>query len=130
MGNSGINRGSVKKPFPADSGMNHVPPVVGPTCPERAVSHTPIDFVQISSDPQPREIPLTLRELEVLRGIAVGRRNYEIAQELFISTRTVEKHIENIMRKMGVNRRMLAAENYMNSTGVMENTLQVPTNRP
>ncbi len=56
-----------------------------------------------------QEIGLTLRELEVLRGIAEARRNSEIAQQLFISTRTVEKHVENILRKLGVKRRTQAA---------------------
>jgi DNA-binding NarL/FixJ family response regulator len=62
------------------------------------------------TDTGAREIPLTLRELHVLHGIAQARRNSEIAQELFISTRTVEKHVENILRKLGVKRRRLAAE--------------------
>ncbi len=61
-----------------------------------------------------------MRELEVLRGIAEARRNYEIAQELFISTRTVEKHVENILRKLGVKRRMQAAQHFRVSTEVTE----------
>ncbi len=61
-------------------------------------------------DPQlqhPTRLPdgLTLREIEVLRLLAVGRRNREIAAELFISVRTVEHHVANIYAKIGANRR-------------------------
>jgi ATP/maltotriose-dependent transcriptional regulator MalT len=44
----------------------------------------------------------TGRELEVLRLIAQGKNNEEIADKLFLSVRTVEKHITNIYSKMGV----------------------------
>jgi DNA-binding NarL/FixJ family response regulator len=46
--------------------------------------------------------PLTPREREVLKGIANGRTNKEVAQGLGISHRTVETHRENIMRKLGI----------------------------
>jgi len=44
----------------------------------------------------------TGRELEVLRLIAQGKNNEEIAEKLFLSVRTVEKHLTNIYSKMGV----------------------------
>ncbi len=44
----------------------------------------------------------TGRELEVLRLIAEGKNNEEIAEKLFLSIRTVEKHITNIYSKMGI----------------------------
>ncbi|MCH8843668.1 MAG: hypothetical protein IID61_11935 [SAR324 cluster bacterium] len=43
---------------------------------------------------------LTEREVEVLRHIAVGQTNAEIAKELFLSIRTVERHIGNIYGKI------------------------------
>ena len=43
---------------------------------------------------------LSRRELEVVRLLAVGRTNREIAQELFLSTRTVDMHVRNILRKL------------------------------
>ena len=43
---------------------------------------------------------LTRRELDVLRLVAVGRRNREIAAELFVSTRTVDMHVRNLLRKL------------------------------
>ena len=45
---------------------------------------------------------LTGRELQVLRLVAEGRRNTEVAEALCISHRTVERHLENITAKMGV----------------------------
>ena len=44
----------------------------------------------------------TGRELEVLRLIAQGKNNEETAEKLFLSVRTVEKHLTNIYSKMGV----------------------------
>jgi DNA-binding NarL/FixJ family response regulator len=46
--------------------------------------------------------PLTPREREVLRGIANGQTNKEVAAALGISHRTVETHRENVMRKLGI----------------------------
>jgi DNA-binding NarL/FixJ family response regulator len=45
---------------------------------------------------------LTPRERDVLRGIANGQTNKEIASEYGISHRTVETHRENVMRKLGI----------------------------
>jgi len=44
--------------------------------------------------------PLSPRELDVLRLVALGHTNQEIAKELFISTRTIEMHRASIMRKL------------------------------
>ena len=44
---------------------------------------------------------LTEREVEILRQIAKGLSNQEIAQSLFLSVRTVERHISNIYAKVG-----------------------------
>jgi len=44
---------------------------------------------------------LTARELEVLRLVASGRSNREIAEELVLSVRTVERHINNLYAKIG-----------------------------
>jgi two-component system, NarL family, response regulator NreC len=44
--------------------------------------------------------PLSRRELDVLRLVALGHTNQEIAKELFISTRTTEMHRASIMRKL------------------------------
>jgi DNA-binding NarL/FixJ family response regulator len=49
--------------------------------------------------------PLTDRELEVLRWAARGLTNYDIAQRLYISVRTVEAHLTHIYNKLGVSSR-------------------------
>jgi ATP/maltotriose-dependent transcriptional regulator MalT len=52
---------------------------------------------------------LTARELEVLRLIAAGRSNREIASELVISEHTVARHVQNIFRKLSVSSRTAAS---------------------
>lgn len=52
---------------------------------------------------------LTPRELEVLRAVASGHSNKEIASELFLSVHTVERHIANVYRKIGAHNRAQAA---------------------
>ena len=49
--------------------------------------------------------PLTGREVEILRLIAAGMRNQEIAEHLFISLSTVKRHIANAYGKLGVSHR-------------------------
>ena len=49
--------------------------------------------------------PLTGREVEVLRLVAAGMRNQEIADDLFISLSTVKRHIANAYGKLGVGHR-------------------------
>ncbi|HWM11187.1 MAG TPA: AAA family ATPase [Solirubrobacteraceae bacterium] len=53
---------------------------------------------------------LSRRELEVLRLVAVGRTNREIAAELFLSPRTVDMHVRNILRKLDCRSRLEAAQ--------------------
>jgi DNA-binding NarL/FixJ family response regulator len=55
------------------------------------------------------EIPLTQRETQVLRHLALGLSNKEIAQSLEISIETVKEHVQHLLRKMGVNDRTQAA---------------------
>jgi DNA-binding NarL/FixJ family response regulator len=48
---------------------------------------------------------LTRRELEVVRLVASGRTNREIARDLYLSPRTVDMHVRNILGKLGVRSR-------------------------
>lgn len=62
--------------------------------------------------PSPTAAPpagLTEREAEVLTLIARGHTNREVASELFISAKTVGRHVENLYRKIGVSSRAAAA---------------------
>ena len=74
------------------------------------------EFAQISQRetvpaPTPgHELPrLTDRELEILKLVARGRLNREIATELFIAENTVRNHIRNILDKLQMHSRMEAA---------------------
>jgi DNA-binding CsgD family transcriptional regulator len=58
---------------------------------------------------EPERLGLTTRELEVLRLVAAGRSNREIASELFIAVKTASVHVSNILGKLGVTSRGEAA---------------------
>ena len=57
---------------------------------------------------QPLVDPLTDRELELLRLVAIGRSNQAIARELFLAVGTVKKHLNNIFGKLVVQSRTQA----------------------
>jgi len=55
-------------------------------------------------------VRLTPREIEVLRHVARGRRNHEIAEHLGVATSTIETHVKNIFEKLGASNRTQAVE--------------------
>jgi DNA-binding NarL/FixJ family response regulator len=59
--------------------------------------------------PQPLIVPLSERELGVLRLLADGRSNREIAAELFLAEGTVKNHVTNVLSKLGARDRTQAA---------------------
>ena len=61
-----------------------------------------------SADDLPPMLPLTLREEEVLRLMAEGLRNKEIAARLGISERTATFHVGNVLSKLGADGRVEA----------------------
>lgn len=58
---------------------------------------------------EPKNLGLTQRELQVLRGVVDAKTNQEIGLSLGISDKTVEKHMESIFGKLGVSSRVEAA---------------------
>ena len=69
----------------------------------------PIRAGRGGSGPAPGRLGLTTREFEVLRLVAAGRSNPEIAAELYISAKTASVHVSNILAKLGVSGRGEAA---------------------
>ncbi|MGJ9413444.1 response regulator [Aeromicrobium sp. CF4.19] len=67
------------------------------------------EFVQMSRSPAELTGQLTARELQVLRLVARGYSNRQIAEELFISENTVKNHIRNMLEKLQMKSRMEAA---------------------
>jgi DNA-binding NarL/FixJ family response regulator len=70
---------------------------------------------------QPATPRLTERELEVLRLVAQGLNNREIAKQLFISENTVKNHVRNILEKLQLHSRMEAV-----MYAVREKLLEIP----
>lgn len=66
------------------------------------------------------ELPLTEREAEVLYWVANGKTNREVAQILELSPRTVNKHLEQVFAKLGVDNRTAAAGMALKKLAVME----------
>jgi DNA-binding NarL/FixJ family response regulator len=63
------------------------------------------------TEESPREVPapkLTDREMQVLKLVARGMNNRDIAKELFISDNTVKNHVRNILEKLQIHSRMEA----------------------
>jgi predicted ATPase/DNA-binding NarL/FixJ family response regulator len=77
---------------------------------EKAVDHAlnPPDTSEESGVPSTYPAGLSAREAEVLRLVAQGLTNARIAQELFISPNTVNRHLNSIYHKLGVSSRAAA----------------------
>ena len=83
---------------------------------ERVVAH------QERAESQPAKAPaypdgLTQREVEVLRLIAAGKTDREIAEELVIGVTTVNTHVRNVLNKTSTSNRTEAAS-YANRNGL------------
>ncbi|MEU8347499.1 response regulator transcription factor [Spirillospora sp. NPDC048832] len=76
--------------------------LVSPSVTVRLLRH----LTAASAPPRTVRLPLSDRELEVVRALARGRTNQEIAAELFISLSTVKSHLSGIQTKLGVRNRV------------------------
>jgi NarL family two-component system response regulator LiaR len=74
-----------------------------------AIAHKVMRELQRGSALPPTEEPLTEREAEVLKLVAQGLPNQEIADMLFVSERTVRAHVSNILGKLHLANRTQAA---------------------
>ncbi|MGO9958942.1 MAG: LuxR C-terminal-related transcriptional regulator [Solirubrobacteraceae bacterium] len=81
----------------------------------RAAIDTPNDVPDMLAT---EHLSLTSRELAILRLVAAGATNHEIAQQLWITRQTVKFHLSNIYRKLGVNNRTGACH-YAHRNGMM-----------
>ncbi|HLG70568.1 MAG TPA: response regulator transcription factor [Chloroflexota bacterium] len=87
----------------ASEGKTYLPPVIA----ERIFENVK------GANPQRRNgngggVPLSNREIAVLRLLAIGKRHKEVAQELRISERTVGNHVASIYNKLGIDGRSQA----------------------
>ena len=92
--------------FIALSGDAHLPWMDDQRDVRRALSGFLEDGPAVSADV---DSPLSGREAEVLRLVAAGLSNREIAGSLFLSEHTVHRHVANILRKLGQSSRAGAA---------------------
>jgi NarL family two-component system response regulator LiaR len=74
-----------------------------------AIAHKVMRELQRKSNLPPTEEPLTEREEEVLKLVAQGLANQDIADKLFVSERTVRAHVSNILGKLHLANRTQAA---------------------
>ncbi|MEU7749488.1 response regulator transcription factor [Nonomuraea sp. NPDC052129] len=77
--------------------------LVSPSVTVRLLQHLAQPKVRV---PVPLNDPLTDRELDVVRLVARGRTNQEVAGELFVSLSTVKTHLGSIQRKLRVRNRV------------------------
>ena len=83
----------------------------------------PIGLIHDGDIPAVREAGLTERELEILRALAEGQANSQIAKQLWLAEQTVKFHLTNIYRKLGVGSRTEAVH-WAYRHGLLESSLE------
>ncbi|MBW7635628.1 response regulator transcription factor [Bacillus licheniformis] len=76
---------------------------------EAKVAGKVLSKLRHSAGEQPLHQSLTARELEILKLVAEGKTNKDIAEELYITIKTVKTHVTNILSKLEVDDRTQAA---------------------
>jgi NarL family two-component system response regulator LiaR len=84
--------------------VNRSEPAMNPTIANKLMRE-----LQRESNLPPTDEPITERELDVLKLVARGLSNHQIAEELVISERTVRTHVSNILAKLHLANRTQAA---------------------
>jgi len=80
--------------------------LISPSVTVRLLRHFAVGgALTVGDAPRPGSSPLSERETEVVRAVARGRTNQEIAAELFISLSTVKSHLSGIQSKLGTRNR-------------------------
>jgi DNA-binding NarL/FixJ family response regulator len=77
-----------------------------------------VSSAQIADRSRDEDSALTLRELEVLRLVAAGSTNGEIARALWVTEQTVKFHLSNVYRKLAVGNRT-EASHYAHVNGLL-----------
>jgi DNA-binding NarL/FixJ family response regulator len=82
--------------------------LVSPSVTVRLLKHltAPQTTTTAPVEPAPRTEPLTERELDVVRLVALGRTNAEIAAELYVSLSTVKTHLASVQLKLAARNRV------------------------
>jgi two-component system NarL family response regulator len=81
--------------------------VISPRIATKLLDHVRATSIEGSDDETGSQ--LSKREIEILRLMAEGKENKEIARDLYISPQTVKNHISNILRKLQIENRIQAA---------------------
>jgi DNA-binding NarL/FixJ family response regulator len=110
----GSSRGNVESCL--HRALRHEEPT--PASPLAKVRRMLRDEIDVSRFPE--SFPLTGREAQVLRHVALGLSNKEIARSLAISIETVKEHVQNILRKVKAHDRTDAAVRAIRS-GIFDN---------
>ena len=66
-------------------------------------------FLDKRPDPKADDVPLTKREYQVVRNLALGLSNREIAKSFGISIETIKEHVQNVLRKLDMADRTMVA---------------------
>lgn len=102
--------GVMLKDAPPEQLLNSIRDVVHGQSPlHPSVAHKLMLQIQQSASPGAMTGSLTTREIDVLKCLAQGLSNREIASKLSVSTRTVTTHVRNILDKLDLNNRTQAA---------------------